>query len=253
MNLNFKLEGIEGKPVLVLAHSLGGNIQLWDPLMPLLLSDFQVIRFDFPGHGQSSSGGKAILSLEDLAQALLGILDQLGIAKGHYLGISLGGLLGLHLGIHHSNRFYSLTLCNTGAKIGEAQAWEDRRQRVLKEGMQGLSLEVLPRWFSQDFMLDHSAYVQAVQAGVAQCDPMGYAGCCAALRDADLRPHLSSIFLPTLIVAGALDPVTGLDLSEEMLEGIPEAALCILDKGMHLAPLEFPESFFSAYLNFLKK
>jgi 3-oxoadipate enol-lactonase len=208
--LHYEIQGPDDAPVLVLSNSLGTDLHMWDAQLPELSKVFRVLRYDTRGHGQSvvSHGPYAI---EQLARDVLDLLDVLKIERAHFCGLSMGGLIGQWLGIHASNRLLKLVLCNTAAKIGGPDTWGPRIDAVEKGGeqaMKDLQPGTVQRWFTPDFARDHADKVTAAIDVLAATSPVGYAACCAAVRDADFRKELGSITVDTLIICGSHDPVT---------------------------------------------
>src|SRR5690606_13014476 len=130
-SLNYRLDGAAGAPVLVLSNSLGTSLGMWDAQVPAFAEHFHVLRYDTRGHGGSSVTAGPY-SIEQLGCDVLGLLDALGIEKFSFCGLSMGGLIGQWLGVHAGERLQRLVLCNTGAKIGSDQIWNERIAQVLK-------------------------------------------------------------------------------------------------------------------------
>lgn len=251
--LNYQLEGPAGAPVLVLSNSLGTDLHMWDAQMPAFTQHFRVLRYDTRGHGHSlvSDG---FYSIEQNGRDVLALLDALDIAKAHFCGLSMGGLIGQWLAINAGERLDKLVLCNTAAKIASPEVWNPRIDSVLRDGqaaMQALRDASIARWFTAGFAAAEPARVEAVVAMLAQTSSRGYAANCAAVRDADYREQLESIRTPTLIVAGSADPVTTVADGRFMAERIPGARLLELPAA-HLSNVEAGEAFTQPVLDFLQ-
>nr|WP_232916980.1 3-oxoadipate enol-lactonase [Pseudomonas corrugata] len=208
--MNYRLDGPEDAPVLVLSNSLGTDLHMWDEQIPAFSEHFRVLRFDTRGHGQSLVT-EGPYSIEQLGRDVLAMLDQLNIDKVHFCGLSMGGLIGQWLGINAGERLLKLVICNTAAKIGDPSVWNPRIETVLRDGqaaMVALRDASIGRWFTPDFAQAHPAAVKKITDMLAATSPQGYAANCAAVRDADLREQLSSIRVPLLVVAGTEDAVT---------------------------------------------
>lgn len=250
--LHYQLDGPANAPVLVLSNSLGTDLHMWDTQVPLWSAHFRVLRYDTRGHGASlvTPGSYAI---EQLGRDVLALLDALDIQQAHFVGLSMGGLIGQWLGINAGPRLLSLTLCNTGAKIGSDEVWNTRIDTVLKggrEAMVGLRDASIARWFTPAFAHAEPAQAQRITEMLAQTSPEGYAACCAAVRDADYREQLASIQLPTLVVAGTEDAVTTPEHGRFMQNRIAGAEY-VEFPAAHLSNVEIGEPFSRRVLDFL--
>jgi 3-oxoadipate enol-lactonase len=246
------IDGDAAAPALILSNSLGTTLEMWDPQVAALSEHYRLIRYDTRGHG-GSPVTPGSYSFVDLGQDVLALLDALGIARAAFCGISMGGHTGLWLGIHAGSRFNAIAVCNSAAKIGTQQGWNERATMVREGGqasMQALAESSPGRWFSTDFVKAHSAQVQRAQAWIAGIAPQGYAACCEALAASDLRNDLGRIATPTLLLAGASDPVTTVADAQAMQAGIGGAQLAVVSAS-HLSNLEAPRAFNQALLHFL--
>lgn len=252
-DLNYLLEGPAGAPVLVLSNSLGTDLHMWDEQLPALTRHFQVLRYDTRGHGQSLvSVGP--YSIEQLGRDVLALLDALDIAKAHFCGLSMGGLIGQWLAINAPERIARLVLCNTAAKIGAPEVWNPRIDTVLAGGaqaMRDLRDASISRWFTPGFAAAQPQQVEPIVGMLAQTSPAGYAANCAAVRDADFREQLGAIRAPTLIVCGSLDPVTTTEHGRFMQQNIAGAQLLEFHAA-HLSNVEAGVAFTQALLDFLR-
>lgn len=252
-DLNYLLEGPAGAPVLVLSNSLGTDLHMWDAQIEAFTQHFQVLRYDTRGHGASLvSDGP--YSIEQNGRDVLALLDALGIAKAHFCGLSMGGLIGQWLGINAPERIERLVLCNTAAKIGTPEVWNPRIEMVLAEGeqaMRGLRDASISRWFTADFAEAEPGKVEPIVGMLAQTSPEGYAANCAAVRDADYREQLGSITAPTLIVCGSDDPVTTVEDGRFMQARIAGAEL-VAFHAAHLSNVQAGDEFSQRVLDFLR-
>ena len=253
-DLNYQLDGPAGAPVLVLSNSLGTDLQMWDTQMPAFTEHFRVLRYDNRGHGQSliSDG---FYSIEQLGHDVLALLDHLDIAKAHFCGLSMGGLIGQWLGINAGERLDKLVLCNTAAKIANDEVWNSRIDMVLQGGQQAMSDlrdASIARWFTPEFAAAEPAQANRITAMLAATSAQGYAGNCAAVRDADFREQLGAIKAPTLIVCGTADAVTTPEHGRFMQQHIAGAQLLELHAA-HLSNVEAGAAFTQALLDFLQQ
>ena len=248
--LFYRLEGREDSPVLVLSHSIGADQGMWAPQVPDLLSHFRVLRYDICGHG-ASDAPKGDYSIEDLGREVLGLADALKISEFAFCGLSLGGAIGQWLGIHAADRVSRLVLANTSPQFGPRANWDARRKAVLDGGMAAVIDLVMQRFFTPETLTRGDAYAQSVRSVILGTDPIGYAGCCAALRDMDHTQLLRQIRVPTLVIVGDRDVATpGSGHGEILAREIPKAQALHLPAA-HMSNLERPRSFTAALFNFL--
>src|SRR5271167_1267808 len=186
VRIHYDLAGPTGAPTLVFSNSLGATLSMWDPQMPAFQKQFRILRYDTRGHGQSSVT-PGPYSIEQLGNDVLDLLDDLDFERVHFCGLSMGGMIGMWLGINAPERLYKLVLCNTAAKIGNAEGWNARIETVRKGGMKSVAPAVIERWFTPVFRANSPDEVAATQAILENTDPEGYAANCAAVRDFDAR------------------------------------------------------------------
>jgi 3-oxoadipate enol-lactonase len=244
-HIHHRFDGPEGAPVVLLSHSLGANMAMWDPQMEALTSRYRVLRYDLRGHGGSAVPAGAY-SLDRLGRDVVELLDSVAIERVHYCGLSLGGMIGQWLGVRAAERLHSLTLANTSAYMGPPTSWDERMTAVRTSGMAAMRETILARWFTASF-----ADTAAAGAMIEATDPQGYAGCCAAIRDMDMRRLGGLIATPTLVIGGLHDPATPPDHASALHLQIAGSKLVMLDSA-HLSNIERTADFNTALLNFLK-
>jgi len=249
--LFYRLEGNRGLPVLVLSHSIGTDHAMWEPQVQDLLPHFQVLRYDTRGHG-ASDAPPGEYSIEQLGRDVLSLVDVLKLPKFAFCGLSLGGAIGQWLALHSAERLTGLVLANTSPRIGTLQLWNDRIQMVQRGGMAAIVDVAMQRFFSPESLARSSAYVENIRSVLLGTDVTGYVGCCAALRDFDLKDSLAQIKTPTLVIVGERDVSTPWTGNGEILaQSIPRARVVRLPAG-HLSNLEAPKSFTAALFAFLE-
>lgn len=248
-----RLEGPDAAPVLLLSNSLGTDLHMWDAQIAAFTQHFRVLRYDTRGHGQSLVTAGAY-SIEQNGRDVLALLDALEIAQVSFCGLSMGGLIGQWLALNAPERLQRLVLCNTAAKIGSPEVWNPRIETVLREGpaaMLALRDASIARWFTPGFALAEPAKVEAVVGMLAATSPQGYAGNCAAVRDADFREQLGAIKLPLLLVCGNQDGVTTVADGRFIRECVEGAELLELPTA-HLSNVEAADAFSQPVLAFLQ-
>jgi len=249
VRLHVRTDGDPARPCIVLSNSLGTDLSMWDPQAAALARDHHVVRYDTRGHGLSGRGA-APVTLERLGRDVVGLLDALAVPRAHFCGISMGGMTGQWLGIHAPQRLDKLVLANTAARIGTHGGWTARAAQVRAGGMAGVADGAAARWFTPAFCARERHVVARMIARLREQDPEGYAACCDALACADLRGAIGTIAVPTLLVAGAADPVTTVADAGWMRDRIPGACLVAL-AASHISSIEAEPQFTGALASFL--
>jgi 3-oxoadipate enol-lactonase len=247
--LNYRFDGPADGPVLVLSNSLGTNLSMWDPQIPALAAQFRLLRYDTRGHGQSSVTAGPY-TITQLGRDVVGLLDGLGIERTHFCGLSMGGVIGMWLGVYALERINRLVLCNTAAKIGTADMWNTRIETVRTNGVSAVAETQAQRWFTPAFIAKAPDVIAATRQMIASTSPEGYAANCGAIRDMDQRETISRIRARTLVIGGLHDPVISAADLRHLVDTIPGAKLVELDAS-HLSNVEAPVEFTKALLNFL--
>ena len=224
-------------PPLVLASSLGTTHRLWDPNVAALSRRYQVLRYDHPGHGESPVGPDTI---EGVASEALELLDELGLERVTFCGLSLGGMVGIWLGAHAPERLERLVLASTAPRLPPAEQWVERAATVRREGMAAIVDAVVGRWFTPRFAGDREHW----RAMLVSTPPEGYARCCEAIAAMDLREDLHDIRVPTTVILCRHDPV----IDDENRRLLAEAGRVVEIDAAHLANVEQPDAFDQAVL-----
>ena len=222
---------------------------MWKPQVDVLKKLFYIICYDTRGHGESTAP-KGPYTLAQLGQDVIHLMDHLSIKTASFCGISMGGLTGQWLAIHHPERFNHVIVCNTAAKIGQEHAWTERAKLVREQGLEPIASTAASRWFSEPFIQSNTAVIAKLSNDLGAGSPEGYASCCEALAKADVREQLKTITMPVLIVAGQQDPVTTVADAEFMLSQIPNSQLVEIDAS-HISNVEQPTAFNEALKQFL--
>jgi 3-oxoadipate enol-lactonase len=248
--LHYEVAGPEQAPVVVLANSLGATLRMWDPQLEPLTRSFRVIRFDTRGHG-GSPVPPGPYTIDELTDDVLELLDHLELEKVHYVGLSLGGMIGMRLAAQHPDRVDRLTLLCTSARLGPASMWHERAAKVREHGTASVAEAVVARWYTKPFQETHPDVIAADTEMIGSIPPEGYSGCCEAIAAMDLTTQLPHISAPTLVIAGADDVAIPLDHLARIAEAIPAADLLVVPSAAHLASAEQPELISEAILRHL--
>jgi 3-oxoadipate enol-lactonase len=249
VSLHYEISGKPSAPVLMFSNSLGTTLDMWEPQIAECERQFQILRYDMRGHGQSSTPAGPY-SIEALGRDVLVLLDALSLERVHFCGLSIGGVIGQWLGIHAPSRLRKLVLCNTAAKIGTADTWNARISTVEREGMAAIIDAIIARWFTAPFLATGTPVIGAMRQMLISVDPAGYVAACAAIRDMDQREEVASIQTPTLVIGGEYDPVTTIH-DARFLEGRIIGARFVSLPAGHISNAEVPAQFNAALLNFL--
>jgi 3-oxoadipate enol-lactonase len=234
VRLAASLDGPRRGPVLVLGNSLGTTREVWDAQLLALGEGFRLLRYEHRGHG-GSPAPPGPYGLADLAADVLRLLDDFGVERASYCGISLGAMIGMWLAAHAPDRIDVLGLCSTSACMPPAQGWADRAAQVRRAGMASISGVVTGRWFTPAFRDGDPAVPAALTAAFEGVDPEGYAGCCEAIAAMDLRAEITTIAAPTLVIAGAEDPATPPWHGATIARSIKNSRLAVIRGAAHLA------------------
>jgi 3-oxoadipate enol-lactonase len=252
IQLYYELAGPAHAPVVMLSNSLGTRLEMWDAQVPALAERYRVLRYDSRGHGRSDAPDGPY-TIELLADDALGLLDALGIERAHFCGLSKGGMVGQALGARHGERLISLALCSTACHMPARELWNERIRVATEQGMAALADGVVERWFTEAFRREPSFAVDRVRQMIIDTPPHGYAACCAAIRDMDLRQLIRSIRVPTLVIVGEDDPATPPEKAREIQSLIPNARLEVIPDAAHLLNIEQDVAFDAALASLLDR
>jgi 3-oxoadipate enol-lactonase len=250
IDIAYRLEGAEQAPVVLLAHGILTTHRMWDALAQALAPRWRMLRYDLRGHGGTSATEPPYTMLR-LARDAVELLDALGIERAHFIGSSLGGMIGQRLGSDFGHRLHSLTLANTTSRQGMAQAWQDRISTAHEKGVAPLVEPTLQRWFTEDFLAQDPEPVPRMRELALSTGVPGFTGCAAAVRDLAHADLLPSIRVPTLVVAGEQDRATPAAESEFLQQQIPGARLVRLPAA-HQSAVECPDAFAQAWEAFAR-
>jgi 3-oxoadipate enol-lactonase len=249
---HYEIDGAKQKPALVFANSLGGDLRIWDGVAARLLPHFRVIRYDLRGHGLTEAPVPPY-SADDLARDVVELFDAIEINNAAVCGVSVGGLIAQAFAVNYPERVRALVLCDTGARIGTVEAWQQRIDKVRTDGVDSLVQMTMERWFSAGFREKCAADVRGYALMLRQTSADGYIGTCAALRDTDLRQAVARIKKPTLVLCGAEDIATTPELGRELAGLIPGAQFSLIENAAHLLCIEQPKSVAERMMQFFRE
>ena len=251
ITVRYRIEG--SGPWVTLSHSLTTDLSLWDELAAALAPSFSVLRYDTRGHGQSSAPVGAY-GFDQLAADVTGLLDVLDVESTHFLGLSMGGMIGQHLALAAPQRLDKLVIASSTSLVPPAAGslWDERIAMVRAQGCAAMVDSTLGRWFTPDFRAARPDAMQRIGKLIAATPAAGYIGCAGAIRRLDVTAQLAAIAAPTLVIVGADDPGTPPAMSEVIASAIPGARLEIIPSASHLCCIEQPEIFNRLVRDFLE-
>lgn len=252
VRLHYRLDGPGHLPLLVFANSLGTDLRLWEPLLPWLSARYRFLRYDKRGHGLSSCP-PAPYTMDDHVGDLLGLLEGLATGPVVLCGLSVGGQIAQGVAARRPDLVERLILCDTAARIGPAQGWDDRIRALEQSGLESIADAVMERWFAADFRRRRPAELALWRHMLVRTPLAGYAGTCAAIRDADLTESSSRLVQPTLCLVGAEDGATPPDLVEQTARLIPGSRFEVIEAAGHLPCVEQPAAMARLMLDFLDR
>lgn len=251
IEINYEVHGDKG-PWVVLSHSLACNLHMWDAQIELLKSRFRVLAFDTRGHGNSDAPAGAY-TMDQLVEDAKGLLAATGVDKPHWIGLSMGGMIGMMYAVKYPDTFRSLVLCDTSSRIPPelAPVWAERIKVVGAQGMSALVAPTLERWFTEPFRQSRKDVTDPVANMIATTPVAGYAGCCHAIPTMNCTDQLRAIKSPVQIIVGEQDAGTPVAMSEAIHAAISGSELVVIPQASHLSNLEQPEIFNAALKRFL--
>ena len=252
ININYTFDGPEHAPFVTMSNSLASNLSMWDPQIPALTSRYRVLRYDTRGHGQTDAP-PGPYSLDELTEDVRALLEVLGMRKTHFVGLSMGGMIGQILALKYPQLLQSLVLCDTMSRVppDAKPMWEERIHTAETRGMDPTVETTVGRWFTAPFRERRQDVIDNVRTMIRSTPPQGYVGCCHAIAGLNLTDRLQAITVPTLIIVGEDDPGTPVAASQVIHEQIEGSELVILTSAAHLSNMEQPEAFNQALTPFL--
>lgn len=246
---HYKYQDFGHDQTLVLSNSLGTNLSMWDDNVDEIARYFNVLRYDKRGHGKSSIHQEK-LTIAELGEDVVELVDALKLENVFFCGLSIGGLTGQWLGIHRADRFKKIIIANTAAKIGTIEGWETRIKQVTDFGLESILEGTAMRWFTPEYREKNPEKVEQILNDFKANSLQGYTACCHAVGTADFSEDLHKIEIPMLIIAGEKDEVTTVEDGQFIQENAKNAQLITFDAA-HLSNMEHPQEFSKQIIQFL--
>lgn len=250
VNLHYADQGPKDGPALVFANSLGTDLRVWDALLPHLPAGLRIIRYDKRGHGLSEeTPGPG--DIDQLADDAAGLIGHLGLSRVVFVGLSIGGQIGLSLAARHGDLLAGLVVSNSASQIGQPQMWQDRIAAIRADGLSGIGPATMERWFSGAFRDSGAA---APWQRMLERQPLaGYVACCEAIAAADLGAAARNLRLPVQLIAGRLDGATPPEIVRATADLIPGARFEVIEGAGHIPCVETPTAHAAIITRFLKE
>ncbi|MFQ3789565.1 3-oxoadipate enol-lactonase [Halomonas sp. A29] len=251
INVNYSITGDQG-PWIVMSHSLGCDLAMWDRQLDALQSEYRLLRYDTRGHGQSE-GSEPPYTLELLADDALALMDHVGVDKAHWLGFSMGGMIGQVFALKNPERLHSLILADTTSEHTSTphSMWAERIRIAREEGVQALVGPAIGRWFTERFRAEDPDETRRIATMIGDTSVNGWCGCCAAIADVQTTNRLHEIACPALVIVGEYDIGTPLDAALTIHRNLKESTLVVISDAAHMTCVEQPEQFNRALKQFL--
>jgi 3-oxoadipate enol-lactonase len=254
LRVYFDLAGPQNAPTVCFTHSLNSDSGMWvEQMVPLLGAGFRVLRLDMRGHG-GSAAVDGDYTMDQLAGDVKGALDVLGIKKVHYIGLSIGGMIGQGFALAYPGYLASLCLCDTQPSTppGSAGTWEERKATVRSKGLAALADSTMDRWFTPEFKQVNPMRWREIRDTISGTTPAGSAGCMSAIQNFDYLGRLPTIKAPTLVICGDEDEGTPPDRNKLIASKIGGAKYEGIAKARHLPNVERPDAFNKIMMGWLK-
>jgi 3-oxoadipate enol-lactonase len=251
IEVEYTVDGSQG-PWIVMSHSLGCNISMWDPQIPALAQDYRVLRYDTRGHGFSGATPGAY-TLDQLADDAAALMDHVGIDKAVWVGFSMGGMIGQTFALKYPHRTQALVLADTTSEhhATPQSVWDERIRVALEQGIAPLVQPAIGRWFTEGFRELQPDIVSSVANVIANTSVNGWAGCCAAISSIHTTPRLREITCPALVMVGEHDIGTPLASALTIHRELRDSVLAVISDAAHMTCIEQPEQFNRVLRQFL--
>jgi 3-oxoadipate enol-lactonase len=257
-NFHYRLDGPEDRPLVVLSHALSVSHAMWGFQLPVLARHYRVLSYDMRGHGKTDATGEDLTrgyTLEQMADDVVNLVSKLGHSRFHFVGLSIGSMIGQALALRHGKLIDRLVLCCAGTgkpNADQQRMWDDRVDAILKNGAAGQVEGTLGRWFSPEFRKAAPLTTGWIADLIRATETSGYVGAALAIKRMDIpQARLETLRLPTLCIAGEKDPGATVEAVSTLRDRIQGARLAVIPGGYHLCNVEKPHDFNEAVLGFL--
>lgn len=246
-------QGAEGKPLLLLGHSLGTDARVWDDVIPLLHNDYRISLLTLPGHGLSEVPFERF-TLAALAEGVAKAAASLsGSGRFYFAGVSISGALALELALHHPDRVLGAAVIAAGAELGSPEHWA-ARAAIVREQSPAVLVEASRKlWFDEHALKERVEAVDQLLFALANTSSEGYARCAEALEAFDVRGRLADIEVPLLALWGEKDSVGTEQRQDEIVSGAKHVLKVMIADCAHQPPVEQPEATADALLEFFSR
>lgn len=253
-NICYDLLGPASGQIVAFSHSLAADLGMWAEQVPAVLAaGYRALRVDLRGHGGSSVMPPPY-TIDQLADDIVAVLDALGVARCHFVGLSIGGMIGQSLGLRHGGRMQSLMLCDTQTEspADAATFWGPKIEAINRAGsLEPIADQTLARWLTEDYKKKHPGRWKEIRDTVAGCAPNGYIGCANAIGNFNFTARLKTVAIPTLVVCGTDDPRAAPGESRHIASLFPNGSYHEFQGARHLPNVEQPEAFNGVMLKWL--
>lgn len=252
IEMNYRLEGPAGAPVLMLSNSLLTDYGMWDLQAAAFSREYRLLRYDSRGHGGTEATAGPY-TMELLVADVVGLLDALGIRRCHFLGLSKGGMIAQRLAAQHGERLYSVSLCDTACHLPPESVWDDRIALAQAKGTSAFIKPMTERWLTPGFRAANPQMLEKMGTMIARTAVDGLVGSAHAIKKMDHTALLASIKVPTLIVVGEQDPGTPVSATRVLHNAIAGSEMVVVEDAAHLPNIEKPAAFNATVLDFLAR
>ena len=255
IHINYRVDGPEGAPWVTMSNSLATTHRMWDAQIDAFTKPYRVLRYDKRGHGETDVA-PGPYSFELLADDVLALLDALQITRTHFVGLSMGGMTGMTMALRKPSVLRTLVICDTASKdpLGDPALWQQRIYAIRAGGsMEALVESTVARFLTPDTVKTRPEVAGAVRDMVRNTPIAGYIACCQAIAKLNLTDRLPAITIPTMVLVGADDPATTVEMATAIHRRIAGSELVVLKHAAHLSNLEQADAFNEAVLGFLAR
>jgi 3-oxoadipate enol-lactonase/4-carboxymuconolactone decarboxylase len=242
------VDGPPGAPAILLLHSLGTSLHVWDAQVEALARGFRIVRFDLRGHGLTELAAGPY-TIDDLADDALAVLDACGVTVAHVGGVSIGGMIAQAVAARAPARVTSLLLCDTALALPPPEAWRTRAATVRAEGVAAIAEATLARWVTPAYLASPGG--RGLRATLLRTHPEGYAAAAEVLATADLTRTTPRLRVPALVLVGEHDPSTPIAAAEALRDALSGAQLVVIPHAAHIPLVEQAEAVIAAIQAFL--